>query len=401
MDSLLPLFWILFLSFLFQMLTTKLPWLRIPSVIAYILFGMIIGNGEFRLFQPQNLQWLNGISQFGLLYLLFLSGMEVDIRIFKRTRLPGEHAAADYPNPLFLGLVLFLCTLVLSYVLSVMMKSLDSTIQPWMMMLVLSTTSLGIVLPVLKELDLQRTRYGQSILVAALLADLITMLFISIVADMYQMGFTWRKLSVGLLLPFIMLSYVAISRFQRTRIWRDWFRSDSIAKMQAVFALLGLFGVITDFTGSEPMLGSFLAGILLSFFQMNENNRLRQQLESVGYSFIIPIFFVMVGFHFHLGTLENSPNVWVWIPFLLLSAYAVKVLPMLWFARSFGSRAVLAGGFLLSSRMTLVIVASSIGVHLGTIPPEIDQALLVVAIITSTLSPILFTMVYRRGPTKS
>lgn len=399
--SLIPLFWILLLAFAFQMITSKISWLRIPTIIAYIGLGIILGNGGAPWSAPLNWAWLNGISHFGLFYLMFLSGMEVDMRLLRFSRSRQEISNAESKpalanNPLYMGVALFAVTAALSYTLSWFMSQMDHHLQAWMMMLVLSTTSLGIVLPVLREQGLHRTRYGQTLLTAALLADLVTMLCISIATDLYTNGFSLHQLSVGLLLPFLIACYFAIARLQKTSLWRRWLQPDATGKLQAVLALLGLFGVLTDFTGSEPILGSFLAGILLSCFQLREDNKLRQQLEVVGYGFIIPIFFVMVGANFKLDALLNSRAALAWIPLLLIVAYAVKILPMIWLGRSYGTRNSWAGGLLLSSRMTLVIVACTIGVQIGVIPRAIDQAMLVVAIVTCMLSPILFTMVARK-----
>jgi Kef-type K+ transport system membrane component KefB len=88
--SLIPLFWILLLSFAFQAMTTKIPWLRIPTIIAYIVLGMILGNGGTPWTHSLNWSWLNGISHFGLFYLMFLSGMEVDMRLLRFPR-PRNH----------------------------------------------------------------------------------------------------------------------------------------------------------------------------------------------------------------------------------------------------------------------------------------------------------------------
>lgn len=390
--TLVPLFWILLLAFLFQMTTSRLPWLRLPTIISYLLFGMVLGNGGQGWLTQQDLYWLNGFSHFGLFYLMFLSGMEVDLSLL---RLSSDKNRTR-PHPLFLGIGLFLLTAALAYGLSLAMRHFAPDLQPWMMMLVLSTTSLGIVLPVLREQGLLRSQYGQTLLTAALLADLVTMLLISVAADIYTSGLSWKQLSVGLLLPLLVASYWAIARIHRTSFWQKWLQGDSTGKLQAVLALLGLFGVLTDLTGSEPILGSFLAGLLLAAFRLREDNKLRQQLEVVGYGFLIPIFFVMVGAQFRLSALVHSREALSWIPLLLFAAYAVKLLPMLWLGRPFGDRQALAGGMLLSSRMTLVIVATSIGLRLGVIPRAIDQAMLVVAVLTCTLSPILFTVLQRR-----
>jgi CPA2 family monovalent cation:H+ antiporter-2/trk system potassium uptake protein TrkA len=275
------------------------------------------------------------------------------------------------------------------------MQQLDPAVHAWMIMLILSTTSLGIVMPVLREYGLLRSPYGQTLLTAAFIADLITMLLLSVVAGFYQSGFTWRQASVGLLLPLIVICYQIFVRMRQSRAWRGEDALASSFKLQAVFAILGLYGIATDLTGAEPILGGFLAGLLLASFRIQEHHPLRQQLEGIGYGFIIPIFFLMVGAQFDLRAFLASPQALEWVPLLLATAYVVKVLPMAGMFRTLGVRMALAGGFLLSSRMTLVVVAASIGIRLGVIPPSLEDALIVMAMLTSLLSPLIFTMGHR------
>ena len=70
---------------------------------------------------------------------------------------------------------------------------------PWMIALILSTTSLGVVVPVLKEQGLTRGRYGQTLLIAALIADFVTMLLITVVVAALSHGLTLDILLIGLL----------------------------------------------------------------------------------------------------------------------------------------------------------------------------------------------------------
>src|SRR5690349_3473572 len=98
MHALLPLFWILLFTFLIQMLSNKMRWIRIPSIIAYVLLGIWLGNSGWSLFAESNTAWLNSVSQFGLYYLMFLSGMEIDIRLLR-----SSGAYKNTKNPLSTG----------------------------------------------------------------------------------------------------------------------------------------------------------------------------------------------------------------------------------------------------------------------------------------------------------
>jgi Kef-type K+ transport system membrane component KefB len=391
--SLMPLFWILFMVFLTQLSVHLLSWLKIPSVIAYIALGILIGNGGLDFIKLPNLSWINGVGQFGLFYLMFLSGLEIDIKLLQRSSPFKEKNERRGRHPLWTSTMIFICSLALSLGLAFLMYRMDHRIQPWMMMLILSTTSLGIVLPVLKEGRLLQHLYGQLLLTAAFVADFTVMIIISIIGDMYTHGFSWDQFVIGLLLPLFYVTYYAVDYIRKSKLWKSYFQKASSSKVQAVLGLLALYGLFSDFTGAEPMLGSFLAGILLSCFQLDETNHLRKQLDTIGYGFVVPIFFVMVGVHVPLDKILSLNGMSNWILFLLVSAYAVKLLPMVWFGQSFGRKSSIAGGILLSSNLTLVIVASSIAAKYGILPHYINDALLVVALTTCIVSPILFAII--------
>lgn len=266
-----------------------------------------------------------------------------------------------------------------------------------MVMLILLTTSLGIVMPVVKENGLLKSYYGQILLTSAILADLITMVILSVVSGSYLTGFTWRQASVGILLPLVIVCYQVITRIRNTAFWKDEIKQNSVVKLQGILAILGLYGVLTDLTRAEPILGSFLAGILFSSFRFHENNNFKQQFEVIGYGFLIPIFFISVGYNFKVMEFLASPKALYWVPILTTNAFIVKLLTALCLGPIVGLRRAIAGGFLLSSRMTLIVVASSIGIRLGVISTAIEDAVLVVAVITSVLSPLIFALSHKEA----
>jgi CPA2 family monovalent cation:H+ antiporter-2/trk system potassium uptake protein TrkA len=385
--ALTPLFWLYVCIFVVQMLLNRIKVIRIPSVLAYLILGMLMSSYGKGLFHEEQMKWLDGLSEFGLYYLMFLSGMEVDFKFLR-----SQQGAKLWQNPFIIGLLVFVGSALLAFLLGARIHQIDPSLQSWMIMLILLTTSLGIVMPVLKETGVIHSQYGQLLLTSAILADLITMIILSIVGGSYQTGFTWHQASVGLLLPLSVIIYQTIIRLRKTSLWQTEFHKKPVARLQGLLAVLGLYGIVTDLTGSEAILGSFLAGFLLASFHLHEHHPFKEQLEGIGYALVIPIFFVMVGFRFDVSEFVRSPEALGWVPLLLSTAYVVKVLPMTCLGPILGIRRALAGGFLLSSRMTLIVVAASIGMRLGVINKEIQDAVIVVAIISSVLSPMIFTM---------
>ncbi|WP_186445600.1 cation:proton antiporter [Paenibacillus cremeus] len=385
--ALIPLFWLYLCIFGVQLLLNRMKTFRIPSILAYLILGLLLSYYGKGLFHEEQIKWLDGLSEFGLYYLMFLSGMEIDLNLLRTNQ--GKKL---WQTPLMFGFFVFLGTALLAFLLGTRIHQIDPALHSWMIMLILLTTSLGIVMPVLKEAGVIQSEYGQLLLTSAILADLITMIVLSIIGGSYQTGFTWHQASVGLLLPLSIVIYQTIIRLRQTSLWRLEFQKNAVARLQGLLAILGLYGIITDMTGSEAILGSFLAGFLLASFRLHDNHPFKEQLEGIGYALIIPIFFVMVGFRFNVTEFIHSPQSLRWVPLLLSTAFVVKVLPMMCLSPILGMRRALAGGFLLSARMTLIVVAASIGIRLGVINKEIQDAVIVVAIISSLLSPLIFSM---------
>jgi Trk K+ transport system NAD-binding subunit len=126
---------------------------------------------------------------------------------------------------------------------------------------------------------------------------------------------------------------------------------------------------------------------------------LRRKLDLFGYAFFIPIFFIMVGVRFDLAALLDSRQTLLLVPLLLVLAYCIKLIAALVFRIRFSWRETLAGGTLLSARLSLIIAISAIGLALGSIDAATNSAIILVAVVTSTASPLLFNRIAPTVPT--
>ncbi len=117
------------------------------------------------------------------------------------------------------------------------------------------------------------------------------------------------------------------------------------------------------------------------------------KLDGLGYGFFIPIFFIMVGVKFDFASLKEFEL--TLLPFLitlLILLFAIKIIPSLLLTSRFGFIKSVAGGFLLSSRLSLIIAASTIGLNLGVISPGINASFVLMAITTCFLGPLLYNI---------
>jgi Trk K+ transport system NAD-binding subunit len=102
----------------------------------------------------------------------------------------------------------------------------------------------------------------------------------------------------------------------------------------------------------------------------------------------------MVGVEFNLSALIESPQALLLVPLLVIIAYMVKIVPGLLLRLNFPWRETLAGGLLISSRLSLIIAASSIALSIGVITEAVNAAIILLAVISCTISPLLFNRIY-------
>jgi Kef-type K+ transport system membrane component KefB len=367
--------------------------MRLPIVVGEIIAGIIIGRSGFGWVQHHEVV-LDLLAELGFVFLMFLSGMEIDFSSLGL--LQGNQKSAKGPaSPLRLAGISFGLTLTLSTLIGFAFTRAGLASSPWMIALILSTTSLGVVVPVLKEQGLSSGRFGQTLLISALIADFVTMLLITVVVAALSHGLTLDILLIGLLfVAFFLVYYFGGMFFDRIkgvrRILEELSSATAQIKVRAAFTMMLIFVALAEMLGTEIILGAFLAGAIVSLLKRSEDEGLVHQLDAIGYGFFIPIFFIMVGVDFNLASLASSSSALLLVPLLLLSAAAVKLLPALVFKTTFSWKQTLAAGTLLSSRLSLIIAASAIGLRIGVINEPFNAAIILVAIITVVIAPPLF-----------
>jgi trk system potassium uptake protein TrkA len=394
--SFVPLLVVLGLSFLVPIALSRVKGLFIPLVIGEIVAGMVIGPSGLGIVTEGKV--LRILSELGFAFLMFLCGLEID---FADVMKSGQSAASRWrrwvSNHLVLGVVTFALTLALAVISAFLLSGLSLTIDPWIMSLILATTSLGVVAPVLKERGFIDDRFGQLILASAMIADFLSIFLISIYVLFRSRGPTFELLLVLLLLAAFVVAYRIAGLFRdhlpAQRLIAEISSATSQIKLRGALALALVFIVLAESLGIENILGAFLAGFILSLFSEKEDSPLREKLDAIGYGFFIPIFFIMVGVSFDLPALLESRETLLVVPLLVIIAYAVKMLPALLYRVACSWRETLSAGILISSRLSLLVAAAAIGLELGAISQGVYSAIILVAIVTCTLSPILFNAV--------
>jgi len=396
-QALFSLLVITMLAALVPLLAARLKRFHIPVVILEILAGILIGKSVLGIVTPSPV--LDFLSEFGFVILMFISGLEVDLNAFSfadfRSRKNGFWQTAP-----FLALTSFILTLGGAFAIAWGLAKGGFVQQPLIIGLILSTTSLGIVVPVLKERGIIPTSYGQVILLSALLADFLTLVLLSLSLGIVTQGFV-IQLTLFLVLLVVFVATLGMGvRVRKIKGLGELVKGLTTATVQIrtrfSIALMVAWVALAQSLGTEMILGAFLAGVIMSIMAGQDKAILQEKLDTIGFGFFIPLFFISVGSDFDLRSFLDSPKAFILLPLLVAAAYAVKVLPALVFRVAFSFKESMAAGFLLSSRLSLIIAASTLAFKLGLISEAVNADILLLAMITCMLSPVLFNRIAPR-----
>ncbi|MCD8764462.1 MULTISPECIES: monovalent cation:proton antiporter family protein [Staphylococcus] len=379
-------------AFLTPIIVNRLNVTFLPVVVAEILMGIIIGNSFLGLVHKDEM--LNILSTLGFIFLMFLSGLEIDFSAFKkdtRKRQGIDKNEKNLPSHLQLALTVFSLIMVLSIILAFAFKWLGFVDDVLLMVIIISTISLGVVVPTLKEMNIMRTTIGQFILLVAVLADLFTMVLLTIYGGINGEGGGSIWLS-AILIVFTAIFYLLGSVFKRLNFMQRLMGGTTQIGIRAIFALIILLVALAEGVGAEYILGAFLAGVVVSLLKPDEE--IIHTLDSFGYGFFIPIFFIMVGVDLDIPSLIKEPSLLIIIPILILSFIVSKLIPVLFIRRWFDTKTTIASAFLLTSTLSLVIAAAKIAEELKAITSEMSGILILSAIITCVFVPVVFKKLF-------
>ena len=349
--------------------------ISIPSIVLEIAYGILVGPvlGIVKISE-----FISGLAIFGFMLLMFLSGFEIELDTFREKGL----------KTLSIPLAIYIATVATSFYLII---TLD---YPIFLALVLCTTSVDIVITVLRSDDTIKTNYGQSLFMSALIADIFTLIGVTVFASLqHSEGFSISNLNVILYFLIVILILRIIRRvaWWNPQIFSRMFDGNDPEEMgirSSIALMLTLVGVAVLFD-IEYILGAFLAGTLFAFTFPNRGS-LENSLKGFSYGFLIPIFFINIGLNYDIEVFKNT-EFYIQVVSLLGIALIVKIVPSLFLIfTKIKFRQLVAGGFLLAARFSLIIAMAEIGVELELISKALEQQIILLAVLTATISPIFY-----------
>jgi len=354
------------------------PAVKVPAVVLEILGGVLVG--------PAVLGWVHldaavrVTADLGLGFLLFMAGYEIDLRRFDR-RLLG---LAGWAFVVSVGL-----GLLVAYGLELAGQVRDGLLVG----ITLMATSLGILVPILKDAEHTDTPFGQLIMAAGSLAELGPLVLLSV---FFSASSGNPSVELGLLASFAGLTAVVVVAAQRVRGWGplrevvhrlENTSSQLRVRLAITFALA--FAVVAEHFGLATILGAFLAGIIVRRTGESPASQevLKGKLEAIGFGFLIPVFFVSTGAGLDVDALFRSSRALLLVPVFLAALLVVRGLPALLYVRAIGRAYALAAGFMQATSLTFIVVATVIGVETNHQRTSTATALVVAGLLSVVIYP--------------
>jgi Kef-type K+ transport system membrane component KefB len=377
-------------AFLVPFTLGLVPGLRLPSVAIEITVGILIG--------PSVLGWvtvdepLQVFALVGLAFLLLIAGLEVDF-----DRLRGR--------TLGLALLGFSCSFGLAVAAGYLLRAGGLVKSPLLIAIALSATGLGIVIPILKDAREIETRFGQLVVAAASVAEVGTIILLSL----FFSGQSSSGLGAKLVLLIAFFAFVAAVGFFIVASQRSMRLSATLARLQdttaqirvrAAFVLLIGFTVAADRFGAEAILGAFLAGAIIRLVDRDQamtHPQFRVKLEAAGFGVFIPFFFVVSGVRFDGHALFASGSVVARVPLFLAALLLVRGLPALVFRGVADRPHVVAAGLLQATSLSFLVVVAQLGKDLGLITPANGAALIAAGLLSVLLFPLAALTILRQS----
>ena len=365
------------------------PRVRLPSIVLELVLGIAIGPSVLGWVEPDLA--VSILALVGLAFLLFLSGLEID---FERLR----------GRILRLTSIGFAVSFAIAIVLGLGLKAGGFVKSPLFVAIVLVASSVGVLVPVLKDSGDISSSFGQLVIAAASIAEfgsiVLLSLFFSGKGSTSTAGTLILLVGFGLVVLLVGLTIAGVEHsLSLDRVLRRLQDTTAEIRVRAAFVLLIGFTALADTVGFETILGAFAAGALLSLIDRDKamtHPELRVKLEAVGFGVFIPVFFVASGVRFDLDALFASASTVARVPLFLLAIYLARGLPALLYVGLLGRSQSVIAGVLQATSLTFIVAATQIGLELGVVSRASAAGLVAAGLLSVAISPTVGLVLLRR-----
>jgi Kef-type K+ transport system membrane component KefB len=358
------------------------------------LFGWLFPHAWAIVFPPATLFYLNVLSQIGVIYFLFLVGLELNPRLLRNrghAAVVISHVSILAPFLLGVALTLLLYTRLFNHAPHMQFRSVALFIGASM-----SITAFPVLARILTERNLHKSRVGAISITCAAVDDVTAWCMLAFVIGVARaQGLRSGLVTAVLALAYVVVMFFVVRPFLR-RLQYVYERQQRLSQhlVGLMFLLVLVSAYITEVIGIHALFGAFILGAMMpkgSAFV----HAITEKLEDFTVILLLPIFFAYTGLNMRIGSIDNA-EMWFYCGLIIFVACLGKFGGSTLAARAcgLGWREAGAVGILMNTRGLMELVILNIGRELGVITDAVFAMMVIMALVTTALTTPILHLVF-------
>ena len=405
----------------------------IPSVISLLLVGILVGPTGIGFDLIKHMSgWLSflgvpgaeaqtaahtaahfttlvdSLGALGLMFLMALAGMEADFKLIKSARKPV----------IALSILTFLLPAIAGYLVYRYFNA-DDLPGKLLYASLFASHSVGIVFPVIRELNLSKTKFGAAVLISTVITDIASIILLAVSVQLFRRTNNISHMIVGktlsifdhldssifgnqfipvfLLMTLVYLLAVVFLCNWLGRKLLKVFKPGEDMLITIILLIILAAVVVGELFGINLVVGAFIAGLGLSKVVKEQDMLLFKRFESIGYGFLIPFLFVSIGMECDFSVFNNPGNMQI-VLLTVIGLVVSKILSGYISMRltGFGNAAGVAAGLMTVPQLSATLAAAAIGKNMGMLSDNFFNAIIILSLVTTLPIPSLVRFVVTR-----
>ena len=385
-----PVFWVLFAAVVAPLLPALPMRLKIPVVVLEVLLGILFGPHALGFVEFDG--FIAMMFPYAMATTLFMAGMELD---FQKIR----------GRPLGLALGGWAVSLLVGVAAVGLLHVIPKVDAPFMGVLVLCPTGLGVLIAVFRDGGQLETPFGRLCLAAGTIGEIGPVVAMSLLLS--RQYSTWQEF--GFLLAFLLIVGIAIAVGMGARppallafLGRQMHASSQLP-VRLSFLLLAAMFVLAEKFGFESIFGAFAAGLVIGQITRGEDGEpLRHKIDAVSFGWFYPFFFVGTGIKFNIAALGHDLATMLLVPTFLALFLLIRGAPVMLYRNDIEKVQRLPFALSLAvPSLSIIVVITEIGERARVMNPDVAAALVGAALLSVMVFPTLASALLSRGRAKA
>jgi Kef-type K+ transport system membrane component KefB len=357
----------------------------VPIVVVEIFLGIIVGPQVLDLAHTDD--FISALSTFGLAFLFFLAGIEID---FQRIRgAPIERGLTGWGLSLVLGAVIAIVLHVTGVIHATVLVALA-----------LTTTALGTLMPILRDAGILDQRFGDYVVGAGAVGEFGPVIAVSVILA-FEADEAWHTVLLFVFAAVAVATALLALRARPARVVRlvetTMGTSGQLAVRLSLLLIVGLAVLASEF-GLDVILGAFAAGLITGIvIRGTDSHEFQGKLDAVGFGFLIPVFFIATGMDYDVDGLFSDASSLALVPGFALLFLVSRGLPaFLFYRRDLRPPDRRSLALFSAAALPLLVAITQIGLDTHTMKPDVAVSLLGAGMLSVLVYPLLALAMHRR-----